>query len=104
LSRIDPIDFFGEKGLERVREYFLTVHKTRQAVSFNTSIVTFDKEVSELNVTFVPIYLNEKLDRIYAMTKDITRQQNAEKQTHQRAYDDALTSLPNLRSCVEHVE
>ncbi|WP_273833473.1 EAL domain-containing protein [Guptibacillus sedimenti] len=104
LSRIDPIDFFGEKELERVREYFLTVHKTRQAVSFNTSIVTLDKEVSELNVTFVPIYLNEKLDRIYAMTKDITRQQKAERQTHQMAYYDALTSLPNRRSFVEHLE
>ncbi|WP_166000177.1 EAL domain-containing protein [Bacillus sp. Cs-700] len=104
LSRIDPIDFFGEKELERVREYFLTVHKTRQAVSFNTSIVTLDKEVSELNVTFVPIYLNEKLDRIYAMTKDITRQQKAERQTHQMAYYDALTSLPNRRSFIEHLE
>lgn len=104
LSRINPIDFFGEKELERVREFFLTVHKTRQAVSFNTSIVTLDQEVSELNVTFVPIYLNEKLDRIYAMTKDITRQQKAERQTHHMAYYDALTSLPNRRSFVEHLE
>ncbi|WP_226659228.1 bifunctional diguanylate cyclase/phosphodiesterase [Guptibacillus hwajinpoensis] len=104
LSHINPIDFFGEEELERVREYFLTVHRTRQAVSFNTKVVTLDKEMSELNVTFVPIYLNEKLDRIYAMTKDITRQQKAERQTHHMAYYDALTSLPNRRSFVEHLE
>ncbi|MCA0173148.1 EAL domain-containing protein [Bacillus sp. RAR_GA_16] len=104
LSHVNPVDFFGEKELERVREYFLTVHQTRQAVSFNTRVVTLDQEVSELNVTFVPIYLNEKLDRIYAMTKDITRQQKAERQTHHMAYYDSLTSLPNRRSFVEHLE
>lgn len=104
LSHIDPIDFFGEEEHERVRKYFLTVHETRQAVGFNTKIFTLERDVRELNVTFVPIYLNEKLDRIYAMTKDITRQQKAERQTHQMAYYDALTSLPNRRSFVEHLE
>ncbi|MBF0707384.1 EAL domain-containing protein [Alkalihalobacillus hwajinpoensis] len=104
LSHVNPMDFFEIEELERVSHYFLSVHETRQAVSFNTKVFTFDGEVNDLNVTFVPIYLNDRLDRIYAITKDITKQRKAEQKTHQMAYFDALTSLPNRRSFVEYLE
>ncbi|MGB8001576.1 MAG: EAL domain-containing protein [Anaerobacillus sp.] len=104
LSTINPMDFFIKEELEKVSASFRNVHQTRKAVSFNTSIINLQNEVCELNVTFVPIYLNGRLDRIYAITKDITNQRRAERETHRMAYYDALTHLPNRRSFGEFLE
>ncbi len=104
LNTINPMNFFEQEEFKKVRDSFLDVHQTRKAVSFNTIIINLQKEVSELNVTFVPIYLNDSLDRIYAITKDITNQRKAERETHRMAYYDALTHLPNRRSFGEFLE
>ena len=104
LNTINPMNFFEQEEFKKVRDSFLNVHQTRKAVSFNTIIINLQKEVSELNVTFVPIYLNDSLDRIYAITKDITNQRKAERETHRMAYYDALTHLPNRRSFGEFLE
>ncbi|TKD72445.1 EAL domain-containing protein [Pseudalkalibacillus hwajinpoensis] len=104
LSNINPMDFFEKDDYEQMRNHFRKVHETKKAVSLNTKVYTFQGDVNELNVTFVPIYLNNKLDRIYAITKDITNQRKAERETQQMAYYDALTLLPNRRFFGEYLE
>ncbi len=104
LRSINPMDFFEKDDYEQMRQHFLKVHETKRAVSLNTKVYTVLGDVNELNVTFVPIYLNDKLDRIYAITKDITKQRKAERETQQMAYYDSLTLLPNRRFFGEFLE
>ena len=104
LSSINPMDFFEKDDYEQVRHHFRKVHETKRAVSLNTKVYAVLGDVNELNVTFVPIYLNDKLDRIYAITKDITKQRKAERETQQMAYYDSLTLLPNRRFFGEFLE
>ena len=47
--------------------------------------------------------MNNSLDSIYLVLKDLTQQRIAEKEIHVMAHYDALTELPNRRHGINHL-
>lgn len=55
------------------------------------------------HVTYIPVHVNNTLDSIYLVLKDLTQQRIAEKEIHVMAHYDALTELPNRRHAINHL-
>ncbi|WP_188623968.1 putative bifunctional diguanylate cyclase/phosphodiesterase [Caldalkalibacillus thermarum] len=56
-----------------------------------------------LNITSVPIVVNESVTGVFCIAKDITQRKLYEKQVQQLAHYDALTHLPNRRLLQERL-
>ncbi|MFD0770613.1 EAL domain-containing protein [Bacillus sp. CGMCC 1.60114] len=89
---------------QKVKVYFYQTIHARKAHNFNTKIKVEDDSVLDLNITLVPVYIEERLDCIYGIARDITEQLENEENIFRLAYYDNLTELPNRRNFTEKLE
>ncbi|MEI4829602.1 EAL domain-containing protein [Bacillus sp. FJAT-53711] len=89
---------------QKVKLYFYQTIHAKKAHNFNTKIKLEDDSVLDLNITLVPVYMEERLDCIYGIARDITEQLENEENIYRLAYYDNLTELPNRRNFMEKLE
>ncbi|MGG2095123.1 EAL domain-containing protein [Bacillus sp. S13(2024)] len=89
---------------QKVKLYFYQTIHDRKAHNFNTKIKLEDDSVLDVNITLVPVYIEERLDCIYGIVRDITEQLENEENIFRLAYYDNLTELPNRRNFMEKLE
>lgn len=78
------------------------IYQSKKAITRETELKTADRFYYYL-VTYIPVHVNNKLDSIYLVLKDLTQQRIAEKEIHVMAHYDALTELPNRRHGINHL-
>ncbi|MBM7655266.1 EAL domain-containing protein [Neobacillus cucumis] len=66
-----------------------------EAQNFRTSILDRKGSIIHLNVTVVPIFVNEGVNGVFGIAQNITKQVEIEKANEHMAYHDYLTGLPN---------
>lgn len=96
--------FLTKQEKQKVKLYFYQTIEMKRGHNFNTRIRLDDNAVLDVNVTFVPIYIEDRLDCVYGIMRDITEQLENENHIYRLAYYDSLTSLPNRRNVVERIE
>ncbi|MFN2745925.1 MULTISPECIES: diguanylate cyclase domain-containing protein [Bacillus] len=102
---IESNDFstvFHLKEHKKLLDWFLQVQNEKQAINRDIQITAADQSF-DLNLTLIPVYVRQKLDSIYVISKDMTKQREAEREIHRMAHYDALTDLPNRRYAVQHL-
>ncbi|MBW8278388.1 EAL domain-containing protein [Bacillus amyloliquefaciens] len=85
-----------------LKTYFKQVKKEQQALHFDADLKT-DIGLFYINVTFIPVLVDNGLDSVYVICKDMTKQRQAEKEIHRMAHYDSLTDLPNRRHAVQRL-
>lgn len=95
--------FVYEEDLNKIIQGFQYV---RQGHSISLDIRAYHKnrDIYYLDVTAVPIVLNENITGIYLMVKDVTERKKQQEQINFLAYHDTLTELANRRSFHEQLE
>ncbi|WP_139491807.1 EAL domain-containing protein [Brevibacillus dissolubilis] len=90
MSLIEP------EHVEVVREHFV---KACQGESQNFDVTIFHRDGYrlEINVTDVPIFVDEQIVGVYVIIRDITERKQTEERINHMAYHDMLTDLPNRR-------
>ncbi|MFJ5963675.1 EAL domain-containing protein [Bacillus sp. NPDC093026] len=78
------------------------VNQSKKAVTRDAEIKAADR-FYYYHMTYIPVHVNKKLDSIYVICKDLTKQRIAEKEIHVMAHYDALTELPNRRHGINHL-
>jgi diguanylate cyclase (GGDEF)-like protein/PAS domain S-box-containing protein len=80
--------------LEKTMEHF---HIARQGkpTNYETSIYSKEGDRCEVNVTNIPIVVDDNIVGVYGIIKDITARKKAEETIEYMAYHDDLTELPN---------
>ncbi|MEC1620995.1 bifunctional diguanylate cyclase/phosphodiesterase [Bacillus mojavensis] len=86
----------------KINALFKQVKSEKQAINSDATLMT-DKGQFHLNITFIPVEVNQELDSIYVICKDVTKQYRAEKKIHRMAHYDSLTDLPNRRHAISHL-
>ncbi|MGY0654281.1 EAL domain-containing protein [Bacillus subtilis] len=86
----------------KVKRLFEQVKKDKQAMNSDSDLIT-EKGQFHLNITLIPVEVNQELDSIYVICKDMTKQYKAEKEIHRMAHYDSLTDLPNRRHAISHL-
>ncbi|MDM5297642.1 EAL domain-containing protein [Bacillus pumilus] len=78
------------------------VHQSKKAITREAELKAADR-FYYYHVTYIPVHVNNQLDSIYVVFKDLTQQRIAEKEIHVMAHYDALTELPNRRHGINHL-
>ncbi|MEW4023402.1 EAL domain-containing protein [Bacillus sp. YAF8] len=86
----------------QLKTYFKQVKKEQQALHIDADLKT-DVGLFYINVTFIPVLVDNGLDSVYVICKDMTKQRKAEKDIHRMAHYDSLTDLPNRRHAVQRL-
>ncbi|MEC1590208.1 EAL domain-containing protein [Bacillus sonorensis] len=94
---------FRREDHEKLLGWFHQVKHELQALNRDTQITLFDNRF-DLNLTMIPVCVKGRLDSIYVICKDMTKQREAERKIHRMAHYDALTDLPNRRYAVSHLK
>lgn len=71
----------------KIQRLFEQVKKEKQAINSDNDLIT-EKGQFHLNMTLIPVEVNQKLDSIYVICKDMTKQYRAEKEIHRMAHYD----------------
>ncbi len=71
--------FVAEESLEMTIHQFEESVRTRAPLNYDTTGVTKDGEIIEVNVTNIPMIINDELIGIYGIAKDITQQKLVER-------------------------
>ncbi|TYS08305.1 EAL domain-containing protein [Bacillus subtilis] len=87
---------------QKLERLFEQVKKDKQAINSDSELIT-EKGQFHLNITLIPVEVNQELDSIYVICKDMTKQYRAEKEIHRMAHYDSLTDLPNRRHAISHL-
>ncbi|UYO36674.1 EAL domain-containing protein [Bacillus zhangzhouensis] len=77
-------------------------YQSKKAITREAELKTADR-FYYYHVTYIPVHVNNSLDSIYLVLKDLTQQRIAEKEIHVMAHYDALTELPNRRHGINHL-
>lgn len=85
-----------EDWKESKRCYMDTLKGFRR--SFEVMVTHKDEGQVALNILTVPVYVDNAIEGVYGIAKDITEQKNALAKVNYMAYHDELTGLPNRRS------
>ena len=95
---------FGAPGqTEKIRQHFEKALQ-RDPQNFETAIRTKDGRRVDLNLTYVPIIVEDKVRGVYGIGKDITERKALERELEHRAYTDPLTGLANRDLFTERLE
>ncbi|KXZ20484.1 hypothetical protein AXI59_14815 [Bacillus nakamurai] len=86
----------------QMKTYFKQVKKEQQAFHIDADLTT-QAGLFHINVTYIPVMVNNGLDSVYVICKDMTKQRKAEKEIHRMAHYDSLTDLPNRRHAVQRL-
>ncbi|MFS0654390.1 EAL domain-containing protein [Bacillus sp. 179-C3.3 HS] len=78
------------------------INQSKKAITRETELKTTDR-FYYYHVTYIPVHVNDTLDSIYVVFKDLTKQRIAEKEIQVMAHYDALTELPNRRHGIQHL-
>ena len=85
-----------EEWKESKRCYVDTLKGFRR--SFEVMVTHKDESQVALNILTIPVYVDNAIEGVYGIAKDITEQKNALAKVNYMAYHDELTGLPNRRS------
>ncbi|MCP3764831.1 PAS domain S-box protein [Domibacillus sp. A3M-37] len=94
ILKMHFLDFAKPEEREKVKKQLELVKKGTPQ-NFRTTIYHKNGSLIHLNVSITPIMVNEKLDGIYGISQDITKQVEIEKYNEYMAFHDYLTGLPN---------
>ena len=89
-------DFVKLEDVERVTSALQNV-KNGENQNFDLSISSGNAKEAHLNITNIPIIVDNHVVGIHGIAKDITEHKKVEAQIHYMAFHDALTGLPNRR-------
>ncbi len=78
------------------------INESKKAITREAELKAADR-FYYYHVTYIPVHVNNMLDSIYLVLKDLTQQRIAEKEIHVMAHYDALTELPNRRHAINHL-
>ncbi|NCX95889.1 MAG: PAS domain S-box protein, partial [Chitinophagia bacterium] len=71
LKQNDYTHFFEKSELPKLHQNFIKVKK-KDPISFETTAVTYKGAVKYINLTFVPIIINNDIEAVYGIARDIT--------------------------------
>lgn len=100
IQRLSIESLVSEEEWQESKNYYMDTLKGTlrsyeiMAIHKNKSKVTF-------NVLTVPVYVDNEIEGVYGIAKDITEQKAALAKVNYMAYHDELTGLPNRRSFKE---
>ena len=92
-----------------VSQYVMPTELWEEFISQSKKAITREAELKAADrfyyyhVTYIPVHVNDSLDSIYLVLKDLTQQRIAEKEIHVMAHYDALTELPNRRHGINYL-
>ncbi|MFS0864680.1 EAL domain-containing protein [Fredinandcohnia sp. 179-A 10B2 NHS] len=90
------VDLIVEKYVESRNEYFEKAIKGNPQ-NFEIEIINQQGERLFLNITFLPIIIENEINGVYSIGKDITNQKKNQELNAYLAHHDELTKLPNRR-------
>ncbi|SEC45221.1 bifunctional diguanylate cyclase/phosphodiesterase [Paenibacillus sp. GP183] len=93
---------FQKERVFPIFKYFLRA-KRGISSSFEISVQHKKGYYVQLQVRLVPIIIDKRVVGVYAISKDITENKQAEDTINHMAYHDALTDLPNRRHFIDHL-
>lgn len=105
-EELEGLACFSELIHETQKENFihlLTIAFHGESQMFETKLVTKLQTPVDVQITLLPIFLEEKLTHINIFAKDISEIAEAREEIHYMAYHDSLTLLPNRRFFVEEL-
>jgi diguanylate cyclase (GGDEF)-like protein/PAS domain S-box-containing protein len=88
------VDLVVPEDQERVRKRFNDTHLGNPK-SFRAGLMNARESRLELNLTTIPIIVDEDIVGVHVVAQDVTIHQELENQLAHQAYHDALTGLPN---------
>ncbi|MCY7567632.1 EAL domain-containing protein [Bacillus safensis] len=103
------LELCNSKIGDDVSQYVMPTELWEEFISQSKKAITREAELKAADrfyyyhVTYIPVHVNNSLDSIYLVLKDLTQQRIAEKEIHVMAHYDALTELPNRRHGINHL-
>ena len=103
------LELCNSKIGDDVSQYVMPTELWEEFISQSKKAITREAELKAADrfyyyhVTYIPVHVNNSLDSIYLILKDLTQQRIAEKEIHVMAHYDALTELPNRRHGINHL-
>ncbi|AZN42378.1 diguanylate cyclase domain-containing protein [Paenibacillus albus] len=81
------------------------IHEAHQGHSVNGDIRIKNRfgRIIPINITLIPIIVNDKTEGLFGIAKDFTQIYEQQAKIHRLAYYDLLTGLPNRRMLMEHL-
>jgi diguanylate cyclase len=64
---------------------------------FEIRLVRKDRQIANVKITSIPIYVKDEIIGFYSIVKDVTESDEAQRTINYLAYHDELTNLPNRR-------
>lgn len=94
------LTFFVPEDIAKAKSYF---EKTVQgeAQTFDATVVHKNGHKIDVNITKMPIFVDEQVVGVYGIAKDITKRKRAEQTINYMAYHDTVTELPNRRLFID---
>ncbi|MCW4643352.1 EAL domain-containing protein [Bacillus safensis] len=103
------LELCNSKIGDDLSQYVMPTELWEEFISQSKKAITREAELKAADrfyyyhVTYIPVHVNNSLDSIYLVLKDLTQQRIAEKEIHVMAHYDALTELPNRRHGINHL-
>jgi diguanylate cyclase (GGDEF)-like protein/PAS domain S-box-containing protein len=94
LLEMDYLELIIPEEKENAVKYFELV-KQGIPQNFRTAIFHRNGSIVNLNITVVPIIVNGKINGVFGIAQDISKEVETEQYNHHMAYHDYLTGLPN---------
>ncbi|MBP3951559.1 EAL domain-containing protein [Bacillus suaedae] len=89
-------DVMADDEVDQVIKQFKQTIKG-EPQTFESRIMNSEKDVLEVNVTVMPITVDQNIVGVYAVVKDITERKKTDEMVQYLAYHDTLTGLANRR-------
>lgn len=72
--------------------------------NYETHILHKNGSQVDLQIVYVPVFVNQEIIGVYGIARDITNQKHSEALIRQMAYQDSLTGLANRRAFKENLQ